>query len=92
MSLDVTESGSYTNLSASGVARTGKGRLLGIFVASSSGASLKVWDNTSGATTVIVNTFPVTSSTYYPIPANFLTGCYVTITGTADITVFWMAD
>lgn len=90
MSTPVAETASYTNITASALVRTGATQLLGIFVASASGASIKVWDNTSGASTVVVNTFTPVPGSFYPIPANLVTGCYVTITGTADITVFWL--
>lgn len=79
--------GDYKNLSASGLVKTGDGHLLGIAVASSSGATIKVWDNTSAATTVLVNTMEVVGGGWYPMPFHFKTGCYLTITGTADMTV-----
>jgi len=86
----VEETGSYSNISSSTLIRTGKGCLLGIFVASASSTpTIKVWDNTSAATTIIANTFTPTGATYYPIPATFGTGLYVTISGTVDCTVFW---
>jgi len=86
----VTEAGNYNNLSASGLVRTGPGQLLGIFVASASATpTIKVWDNTSAATTILVNTFTPNAATFYPIPAVFGTGLYVTISGTVDCTVMW---
>jgi len=89
----VTESCSYKNLSASALVRTGAGNLLGIFVASASSTpTLKVWDNTSAATTIIVNTFTPSAGTFYPIPAAFTNGLYVTISGTVDCTVMWAAS
>ena len=91
MSNPVVESGNYNNISTSTLIRTGAGQLLGIFVASASATpTIKVWDNTSAATTVIVNTFTPVAGTFYPIPANFSTGLYVTIGGTVDCTVFWL--
>ena len=90
LSTSVSEGGNYTNISASTLIRTGPGKLLGIFVASASSTpTIKVWDNTSAATTVIVNTFTPGSGTFYPIPCRFETGCYVTISGTVDCTVMW---
>jgi hypothetical protein len=87
MANPVVESAGYKNLSASGLVRTGAGQLLGIFVASSSSGTVKVWDNTSAATTVIVNTTSVSAGTFYPMPFAFNTGLFITIGGTADITV-----
>jgi hypothetical protein len=90
MSGPVTETGSYKNTTASVLLQSGPGALLGIFVASASATpTIKVWDNTSAATTPIVNTFVPVAGTYYPIPARFLTGCYVEISGTVDCTAFW---
>lgn len=90
MSTPVIESGSYKNLTASTLVRTGAGQLLGIFVASASATpTIKVWDNTSAATTVLVNTFTPVAGTFYPMPGSFGTGLFITISGTVDCTVFW---
>ncbi len=78
---------SYVNLSSSALVKTGEGHLIGIFVASSAAATIKVWDNTSAATTILVNTFTAIDGTWYPLPFKFKIGCYVTIAGTADLTV-----
>ncbi len=89
-SASVSEAGNYTNLTADTLVRTGPGKLLGVFVASASGTpTIKVWDNTSAATTVIVNTFTPSAGVFYPMPCRFETGLYVDIGGTVDITVFW---
>jgi hypothetical protein len=80
----------FINMTASGAVNTGKTRLGGIFCASSSTGTVKVWDNTAGSGTVCVNTFSVAAGTYYPIPANLQNGCYITIGGTADITAFYL--
>lgn len=85
----VSEACKYTNMSASALVAGGKVKLLGIFVASSSAATIKLWDNTAGSGTVMVNTFTAVAGTFYPIPGVTDTGLFVTITGTADITVFW---
>ncbi len=91
MSNFVVEGGNYKNLSASALVRTGPGALLGIFVASASSTpTIKVWDNTSAATTVLVNTFTPVAGTFYPMPFTFGTGLYVTISGTVDCTVSWL--
>jgi hypothetical protein len=79
----------YTNLSASALVATGRGRLAGIFVASSSSGTIKIWDNTAGSTTVLVNQFSVSGATWYPLPFPFHAGCYITLGGTIDCTVAW---
>lgn len=89
----VSEGANYSNITGDTLIRTGSGYLLGIFVASaSSSPTIKVWDNTSGATTVIVNTFTPIAGTFYPIPCTFRTGLYVDVGGTLDITVMWGAS
>lgn len=84
----INEVGAYKNLSASGLVYTGSGKLKGLFCASTTSGTVKIWDNTAGSGTVIVNTFNLTAGTWYELPFTFHTGCYVTIAGTAaDITV-----
>ena len=91
--MDVTETAGYSNITASAAVRSGRGRLLGIFVASASATpTIKVWDNTAASGAVIVNTFVPIGGVFYPIPARFATGCYVTISGTVDCTVFTELD
>lgn len=87
MATEVMGGNSYKNLSASAQVKGSGGVLSGIFVASSSSGTLKVWDNTAGSGTVLVNTFSVTAGTWYPLPFAFGKGCYVTLGGTADFTV-----
>ena len=80
----------YVNISASALVKTGVGRLRGVFCASSTGGTLKLWDNTSAATTILVNTFDLTAATYYQMgDVTFGTGLYATIANTADITLFY---
>lgn len=85
------EAYSYKNLSASGLVKTGFGRVKGIVVGSHSAGTIKLWDNTSAATTVLVNTMTLASGERF-IPlfdVTFNVGLYVTIGGTADITVVY---
>lgn len=80
----------YKNLSASGLVKTGAGTIRGVMVASSTGGTIKLWDNTSAAGTVIVNTTAsITAPAFFPIEGSFTTGLYCTISGTADVTVFY---
>ena len=80
----------YKNMSASGAVKSGIGKLRGIFVASTTGGTLKLWDNTSAATTVLVNTFTVGAATYYDFgDVLFSNGLYITLANTADWTVFY---
>lgn len=82
--------GKYTNLTASSLVKTGAGTVYGFIVNSNTSGTLKLWDNTSAASTVIVNTytFPAGSSVVeFPAGVSFYTGLYATIGGTADITI-----
>jgi hypothetical protein len=84
----------YKNISASALIKTGYGRLRGIFVSSigtgQDAPTIKLWDNTSAATTILVNTFSPTAPTYYNLAdVAFGTGLYVTLTNTIDCTVFY---
>jgi len=81
----------YSNISASALIKTGAGEVRGIFVASASATpTIKLWDNTSAATTVLVNTFTPSAATYYYMgDVRFATGLYITISGTVDCTVLY---
>ena len=82
----------YTNLTASALIKTGAGVVRGFIVNSHTSGTLKLWDNTSAATTVLINTytFPAGSSVVsFPTDISFNTGLYATIGGTADITLVW---
>lgn len=88
--LETEDRSTYTNITADTLIKTGPGRLKGIFVASGTTPTIKIWDNTSAATNVIVNTFTPVVATYYAFPdVEFATGLYVDVGGTIDCTVFW---
>lgn len=81
---------SYTNLTASALVRTGAGQVKGVFVASTTAGTFKLWDNTSAATTILVNTAtPATVGWYDLGDAGFTTGLYCTIANTIDLTIVW---
>jgi hypothetical protein len=83
----------YTNLSASALIKTGAGVVSGFVVNSHSSGTLKLWDNTSAATTVLTNTITFAAGSGIVVnfgkDIQFSTGLYATIGGTADITIFW---
>lgn len=80
----------YTQGTASALIRTGEGYLVGIFVSSSTSGTLKAWDNTSAATTVIFDTTAaITAPAFLACPCNFETGLYITVGGTIAYTVCW---
>ena len=85
------EYGLYKNLSASALIKTGKGTVQGIVINSHSSGTIKLWDNTSAATTVLCNTITFSVGEHF-IPlfgATFLIGLYATIGGTADVTIIY---
>lgn len=81
----------YKNVTASALIETGPGTLQGVIVNSHTSGTLKFWDNTSAATTVIFNTITLGATERW-IPflgAKFTVGCFLTIGGTADVTVLY---
>ena len=88
--MNVSESGTYTNITASALISSFPCALVGIFVASASATpTIKVWDQTSAAVPILVNTFTPVAGTWYPMPFKCAKGLYVTISGTVDCTVCW---
>jgi hypothetical protein len=87
--LPITATGGRSTLngSTSQSVKASAGRLTGIFVASSTSGTIKLWDNTAASGTVLVNTFSATAATWYPLPFAFGTGLYITVGGTIDYTV-----
>lgn len=81
----------YRNISASTLIKTGFGTVSAIIVNSHSTGTIKLWDNTSAAGTVICNT--ITFATGERVidlkEISFNTGLYATIGGTADVTIVY---
>jgi len=91
--MNTREPMTYTNLSASALIKTDAGVVSGFVVNSHSSGTLKLWDNTSAATTVLTNTITFAAGSGIVVnfgkDIQFSTGLYATIGGTADITIFW---
>ena len=89
--LKTEDRSTYTNISASALIKTGAGRLKGFMVNSHTSGTLKLWDNTSAATTILLNTITFNAGpAIFVLPdVEFGTGLYATVGGTADITIFW---
>lgn len=80
----------YKNLTASALVKTGAGVLRGMYVNSTNAGTIKFWDNTSAATTVINNTITPAIGYHDLGGVAFTTGCYATIAGTAlDVTLHY---
>lgn len=86
----LTDTGKYTNITSSTLIKTGSGTLYGFIVNSHTSGTLKLWDNTSAAGSVICNTITFAAGPNFitlPVGVSFYTGLYATIGGTADITI-----
>jgi hypothetical protein len=85
------ENNLYKNLTASGQVAGGRGILSGVIVNSQSSGTIKLWDNTTAAVPVMFNTMTLsgTDRTIWFLDSTFNNGLYVTIGGTADITVIY---
>lgn len=81
----------HSNLTASGLVKTGSGYVMGIIIHSNSSGTIKLWDNTSAAGTVLDNTMTLgVDERFIPLfGKSFSTGLYVTVGGTADISVVY---
>jgi hypothetical protein len=90
--MKVEDQANYTNTTASVLVKTGAGRVFGFIINSHTAGTLKLWDNTSAATTVLVETYTFTAGSgvvTFPAAVKFTTGLYATIGGTANVTIIW---
>lgn len=79
----------YVNITASTLIKTGAGVLVGMYVNSTSTGTIKFWDNTSGAGTVINNTITPAVGYHNLGKIAFNTGLYATIGSTLDVTLHY---
>lgn len=79
----------YKNITASTLIKTGYGKLKGMYVNSTSTGTIKFWDNTSAATTVINNTITPAIGYHNLGDVDFNTGLYATIANTLDVTLHY---
>lgn len=82
--------GTPVNLSASGAVSLVPGALLGYHVNSTSGGTIVIKNGptTAGAA---LNAAATPAIGYTPFPADCSAGCFVTISGTIDVTFFFAA-
>ena len=88
----ITDAGSYLNGTTSQAVKATTGVVMGIIANSHTSGTLKLWDNTSAATTVLLNTITFAAGPNFvslPVGVQFGVGLYATIGGTADITIIW---
>lgn len=83
------KSNTYKNITASSLIWTGQGALVGMYVNSTSAGTIKFWDNTSAAGTVINNTITPAIGYHELGGASATVGCYATIGGTLDVTLYY---
>jgi len=86
-----TLAGVPVNLTASASIKATPGMLIGVVVNSHTSGTLKFWNNTAGSGAVLFNTITLAVGERY-IPfynANFNVACFLTIGGTADVTVIY---
>lgn len=85
----------YLNGTTSQAIATGNGTLFGIVVNSHTSGTLKLWDNTAGSGTVILNTitFAAGPGVYmFPPGISFYTGLFATVGGTIDYTILYSSN
>ncbi len=80
------------SISADTLIATGSGRLGGFIVTASTGGSIKLWDNTSAASTVLLDTLAVYPGDTFWLPSEFQTGLYADVTGTVTLTIFYIGS
>lgn len=82
----------YLNGTTSQAIKSAAGTLYGIVVNSHSSGTLKLWDNTSAAGTVVFNTITFAAGpNFIPFPQgiSFNTGLFATVGGTIDYTILY---
>ena len=79
----------YQRLTVSGLIKTGQG-LLGGFMVASGTPTVTLYDNTSAAAPIILNATVTVAGTRYPLPVVFNTGLYAVLSGTGDITFYYL--
>lgn len=75
------------NITATNATLTGGGQLIGVFVSSTTGGTLKFADDTG----TLVNTFTVAAATFYQLPTEWTGTLTITVANTLDACVFYKA-
>jgi len=88
-----SDNAKYLNGTTSQAIKSTAGSLYGIVVNSHSSGTLKVWDNTAGSGTVLLNTITFAAGSgiqlNFPTGVSFNTGLFVTVGGTIDYTIIY---
>lgn len=81
----------FKSISASTLIKTGPGVGVMIHVTSSTSLVIKVYDNTSAASTVILASLAVSAGQQIVFPAEFTTGLYIEfVSGSGALTVYYV--
>lgn len=90
--MSTIDGANHQTISGSQLIHTGGGVVYGFIVNSHSSGTLKLWDNTSAAGAVIMNTFTFPSGSSmqkFPQPLNFQTGLFADMTVDESITIIY---
>lgn len=82
----------YSRITSSSSIKTGTGLVHGFVVSAHTSGTVRLWDNTTGSGTSIINTISIPSGPYvftFPEPVQFSTGLFATLGGTIDITIIY---
>lgn len=82
----------YLNGTTSQAIKSAAGTLYGIVVNSHTSGTIKLWDNTAGSGTVLLNTITLTAGPNFinfPSGISFNTGLFITVGGTIDYTILY---
>lgn len=85
-------SGAAKQISASAQISNTSGVLVGIFISSATGGTIKAWDSLTAAGTVLFDTTAaatLTSPLYVPCNMGFGTGLFITLGGTINCSVVY---
>ena len=84
----ITESGSWSNKTATGTVKTGSGLMTGFYVNSTTAGTIIFYDAVTATNAITGTITPAVG--WHALPVNFDTGLYVAIGGTAlDVTVVY---
>lgn len=79
----------HSNRTATATIKTGAGTLVGMYVNSTTSGTIKLYDNTSAAGTVINNTITPAVGYHDLGNAAFSIGLHAVIGGTLDVTLYY---
>ena len=80
--------GNCRQITASANLQNTQGRIIGIFVSTSTAGTITVYDDSAtGTTRKIVDTFSVSAGTWYSLPFCYINGLYIVISGIVSATV-----